>query len=51
MSICQAASEPAPPLRVTDGRGGSCTGVEKVRVPIRQGGNGVANARQFNSFQ
>jgi large repetitive protein len=36
--------------RVTDGRGGSCTGVEKVGVPIRQGGNAVANSRQYNSF-
>ena len=37
--------------RVTDGRGGSCTGVEKVGVPIRQGGNAVANSRQYNSFR
>lgn len=37
--------------RVTDGRGGSCTGVEKVGVPIRRGGNAVANARQYNSFR
>jgi hypothetical protein len=37
--------------RVTDGRGGSCTGVEKVGVPIRQGGNAVANIRQYNSFR
>jgi hypothetical protein len=37
--------------RVTDGRGGSCTGVEKVSVPIRQGGNAVAGTRQYNSFR
>ena len=37
--------------RVTDGRGGSCTGFEKVGVPIRQGRNAVANSRQYNSFR
>jgi hypothetical protein len=37
--------------RVTDGRGGSCTGVENVGVPIRQGGNAVAGSRQYNSFR
>jgi hypothetical protein len=37
--------------RVTDGRGGSCTGVEKVGVPIRQGGKAVAGSRQYNSFR
>jgi hypothetical protein len=37
--------------RVTDGRGGSCTGVEKVGVPIRQARGAVANSRQYNSFR
>jgi hypothetical protein len=36
---------------VSDGRGGSCAGVEKVGVPVKLGKNAVANAKQFNSFR
>lgn len=36
---------------VSDGRGGTCSGVEKVGVPIRQGGTAKANSTQYNSFR
>ena len=36
---------------VSDGRGGTCSAVEKVGVPIRQGGTAKANATQYNSFR
>ncbi|MGH3019669.1 MAG: Ig-like domain-containing protein [Gaiellaceae bacterium] len=37
--------------RVSDGRGGTCSSVEKVGVPIRQGGTAKANSTQYNSFR
>ena len=37
--------------RVSDGRGGSCTGVEKVGVPLKQSKNAVETARSYNSFR
>jgi large repetitive protein len=36
--------------RVSDGRGGSCTGVEKVGVPVKAGKKAVESAKLFNSF-
>jgi hypothetical protein len=36
--------------RISDGRGGTCTGVEKVGVPIKQAGKAVETAKSFNSF-
>ena len=36
---------------VSDGRGGTCSSVEKVGVPIRQGGTAKANSTQYNSFR
>ncbi|HXV32501.1 MAG TPA: Ig-like domain-containing protein [Gaiellaceae bacterium] len=36
--------------RVADGRGGTCTGVEKVGVPVKAGKKAVESARSFNSF-
>jgi hypothetical protein len=36
--------------RVSDGRGGSCTGVEQVGVPVKKRKTAVANAKSFNSF-
>ena len=35
---------------VSDGRGGTCTGVEKVGVPVKKGKKAVATAKSFNSF-
>ena len=36
--------------RVSDGHGGSCTGVEKVGVPLKRRKDPVENAKSFNSF-
>ncbi len=36
--------------RVSDGHGGSCTGVEQVGVPVKKRKTAVANAKSFNSF-
>ena len=36
---------------VTDGRGGKCTGVEKVGVPRTKNGTAIDNtAKRYNSF-
>ena len=35
---------------VSDGRGGTCTGVEKVGVPVKQTKKAVETAKSFNSF-
>jgi hypothetical protein len=35
---------------VSDGRGGTCTGLEKVGVPVKQGKKAVETAKSFNSF-
>ena len=35
---------------VSDGRGGSCMGVEKVGVPVKKGKKAVETAKSFNSF-
>jgi large repetitive protein len=35
---------------VSDGRGGTCSGVEKVGVPVKRGKNAVETAKSFNSF-
>jgi hypothetical protein len=35
---------------VSDGRGGSCTGVEKVGVPVKKGKKAVETAKSFNSL-
>jgi large repetitive protein len=36
--------------RVSDGRGGACTGVEKAGVPVKAGKKAVESAKSFNSF-
>ncbi len=35
---------------VSDGRGGTCNGVEKVGVPVKQAKKAVETAKSFNSF-
>ena len=35
---------------VSDGRGGTCTGLEKVGVPVKKGKKAVETAKSFNSF-
>jgi hypothetical protein len=35
---------------VSDGRGGSCSGVEKVGVPVKKGKKAVETAKSFNSL-
>jgi hypothetical protein len=35
--------------RVSDGRGGTCTGVEKVAVPVKRHKTAV-DTKSFNSF-
>lgn len=37
--------------RVSDSRGGACSGVEKVGVPVKKSKTAVANTKQFNSFR
>jgi large repetitive protein len=36
--------------RVSDGRGGTCTGVEKVAAPLKRRKTAVENSKSFNSF-
>jgi hypothetical protein len=36
---------------VFDGEGGKCSGVEKVRVPRRRGGNAIDSGRVVNSLR
>jgi large repetitive protein len=36
--------------RVSDGHGGSCTGVEKVGVPVKKRKDPVENTKSYNSF-
>ena len=36
--------------RVSDGRGGTCVGVEKVGVPVKAGKRAVESAKSYNSF-
>ena len=36
--------------KVSDGRGGICTGVEKVGVPVKQSKKAVETAKTFSSF-
>ena len=36
--------------RIADGRGGTCTGVEKVAVPIKSAKKAVAGAKTYSSF-
>jgi hypothetical protein len=35
---------------VSDGRGGTCTGVEKVGVPLKKGKTARETAKSYSSF-